>query len=61
MGDMYAWASPDVVSRMTIPQLMLYLKRDKGECAPSNAFKNRAELEAYCTKVQAEKGLTDGL
>jgi len=56
MGTLYSWASPDVVSHMTLPQLMMYLSESSGsEARPKNAFKNRAEMLAYIEKYNADK------
>ena len=57
MGTLYPWASPDVISHMTLPQLMMYLSESggSGDARPKNAFKNRAEMLAYIEKYNAEK------
>ena len=61
MGEAYHWASPDVVSRLTMPQLMIYLKSDNrapgARPRPANAFGSKAERSAYIDKVRKEKGL----
>ena len=62
MGETYSWASPEVVSRMTVPQLMLYLKSDEKRALgarprPANAFASKADREAYIATIRAEKGL----
>ena len=61
MGEAYHWASPDVVSRLTMPQLMIYLKSDKRASGarprPATAFASKAERSAYIDKVRKEKGL----
>ena len=57
MGELYAWASPEAVGRLTIPQLMLYLKRDSRGGAPKNAFRSKAERDAYVARIRKEKGL----
>jgi len=54
LGTLYAWASPEVVSRMTMAQALLYL--DSGEKKKGRTM-SRAEIEAYCIKTQKEKGL----
>jgi len=62
MGEAYHWASPDVVSRLTMPQLMIYLKSDRESAPgarprPATAFESKAEREAYIARVRKEKGL----
>jgi len=55
MGTLYSWASPDVVSHMTLPQLMMYLSESSGgEAKPKGAFKNRKEMLEYIKKYNAE-------
>jgi len=70
MAEMYQWASPDVVGHLTLPQLKMYLRGDTkqqpGSTRPANAFKSKAERDAYVEKVrekhrQKEKEAVDGL
>ena len=59
MGTVYHWASPDVVGRMTLVQLMMYMSdADGSEQRPKGAFKNRKEMLAYIEKMNADKAGT---
>ena len=57
MSMVYPWASPQVVSAMTLPQLWIYLSKHDGSAVPSNAFGSTAERQAYADAVRARKGL----
>ena len=57
MGETYSWASPEIVRRLTLPQLMMYLQRDARGGAPPDAFRSKAERDAYVAKIRTEKGL----
>jgi len=68
MGEMYQWASPDAVGHLTLPQLKMYLRGDtkqqQGATRPANAFKSKAERDAYVEAVRQrhqQKGKVDGL
>lgn len=56
MSMAYPWASPDVISGMSLSQLLMYLGKAKGDGVPSMAFRSRAERQAYADKVRARKG-----
>ena len=57
MGELYAWASPEAMGRLTLRQLMMYLKSDKRGDAPKNAFRSRAERDAYVAEIRKRRGL----
>jgi hypothetical protein len=57
MGSLYAWASPETISHLTMPQLLIYLNAESAGGPPANAFRNQAELQAYVDEQRRQKGL----
>lgn len=54
MAELYSWASPEVVGRMTLPQVDMYLGETKQE---QRRIMSKAEIDKFVAEVRKRKGL----